>query len=128
MGKKLDYGESEDGNFKVVDTMGVPHGFCLTPRHISWAANKYGGMLTRQAVAESGAPCGIKGCTLTVWEHKTALLVSCLQPVAYPETKENNKEVEKYLRSIVDQCIKEDYSGFVFLDSKDSGKHPPKRE
>ena len=129
MRKKLDYGQSDEGNFKVVDTIGVPHPFCITTRHVAYAADRHGGMLTKSAISHSGGPCGMKGCTLSIHEHETALLVSCLGPLNPKEDrKKAHPELQEYLKKIVDQCKEEGYAGFSFLDSMPSGKHPEEKE
>lgn len=98
------YGTSENGNFQVVDTIAVPHPYCITARHIA-----AGGILNSESIEaaeRNGAACGIKGCRLSYKQHEVALLVSC--------KTEPNDELEKYLVGNKDECEKNGYAGFAF--------------
>jgi len=126
-GGKLDYGQSEHGNFKVVDTIEVPHPFIITSRHVAYAADRNSGMLTKSAIKHSGVPCGMRGCLLSIDEHETALLVSCLAPLKdTDDEKKANPELHKYLLDVKEQCEAEKYAGFTFVDSTEKGVHPKK--
>lgn len=112
---KLGYGSSEQGNFTVIDTIGVPHPYCITPKHVAWAADHHCGMLTKDAIREAeergGAKCDIcrkAGSVLSIDEHEQALLVECKQ-----ETKDN-KELHAYLLRIKDDAEQGGYAGFAF--------------
>lgn len=111
MSIKGTYPASPSGRFSVVDTIGVPHPYCITPKHIEVASKYHGGMLDGSAIADSetkGARCG--HCKdLSYKEHETALLVGC--KVDFKEAKE---ELETWLKSIVDECTKNGYAGFAF--------------
>jgi hypothetical protein len=54
-----------DGSvFKLdrIDKLSVPHPYCLTPRHVAYAADQCSGMLTEAAIEgaeKEGAKCGI---------------------------------------------------------------------
>ena len=71
--------------FKVIDTIGVPHPYCITGKHVSYASDHCGGMLTKEAIIaaeEAGAKCDIcrqqsehGGKILSYEEHEHALLV-----------------------------------------------------
>lgn len=80
----------EGAKFRVVGTDTFnhqPHPFCITPRHIAYAADHCGGMLTTDAIRNSHAPCGMgrRGspilgedpCNLSIDEHthETAIVV-----------------------------------------------------
>ena len=112
MSIKGTYPASPSGRFSVVDTIGVPHPYCITPKHIAVAADHHGGMLDRGAIEDaerSGAKCGICKGKLKYAEHETALLVGC--KVDFKEAKE---ELEAWLKSIVAECTKNGYAGFSF--------------
>lgn len=54
MDEKLEkYGESECGNFKVIDTIGVPHPYCIGPKHVGWASDHWNGMLGKDAILDA---------------------------------------------------------------------------
>jgi hypothetical protein len=120
MDKKLEkYGKSKDGNFEVVDTIGVPHPYCITPKHVATASDKFMGMLGREAIIqaeEDGAMCDICNKAsrregkkiLSYDEHKQALLLSCKEEI------KDNKELHKFLMSIKEMAIKDSFEGFAF--------------
>lgn len=72
------YGKSEAGNFLAVDTIGVPHGYCITSKHVSYAADHCCGILSAHSIEEAekhGAVCGVCKGELSYHDHKTGLLV-----------------------------------------------------
>ena len=95
-------------HFQVVDTIGVPHPFCITPKHIE-AAQQYGGMLGANAIKDlerNGHPsCGMRNCNLMYEEHEQALLVRC-------QVKDNDL-LGAYLKSIIELCEADGYAGFT---------------
>lgn len=112
---KGNYPKSKQGNFKVVDTIGVPHPYCITSKHVAWAADHCGGMLGKEAIREAeehGAKCDIckkQGNVLTIDEHEQALLVGCkvdIQPL--PD------ELKDWLISIKEEATANGYAGFAF--------------
>ena len=107
---KGNYGKSENGNFEVIDTIGVPHPFCITPRHVAYAADHCGGRLNEKAASKH--PCGMKGCNLTYEMHETALLIACHKDI------KNNEELKSYLLKIVAEAESNNYAGFAFLDKR----------
>lgn len=94
--------------FQVVDTIGVPHPYCVTPKHIE-AAQRYSGRLGKEAIEDlesrRGPSCGIRGCNLKFKEHEQALLVKC--------RIKDNELLQKYLQSIADMCEEDGYAGFT---------------
>jgi len=117
------YGKSKDGNFEVVDTIGVPHPYCITPKHVAIASGKFFGILGGNAIREAeeeGAICDIckklnrkNGSNILSYdEHKTALLVKCKK-----ELKDNKEEINQYLLSIKEMTIKDNFEGFAFKKS-----------
>ena len=113
---KGNYGISENGNFFIKDTIGVPHAYMIGPRHVAHAADHYDGMLGKAAI-ESGEKIGImcmqRNCNLTYIQHEQALIVGCKKDFKTDQTAK--KELEKYLKSIVGECEANDYAGFAFM-------------
>lgn len=115
-----EYGESEHGNFKVVDSIPLDHAFCVTASHIAYAAQHCCGILDEHALEESGIPCGVKGCQLSPKEHKYALLISGAAELTEPDdVTKPNPELHAYLLKIKDECIKNGYEGFAFMRKED---------
>lgn len=109
------YGASEHGKFCVVDKIGVPHPYCITPRHIKVASNDHGGILSEAAIEdaeEKGACCGICRGQLRYKEHEQALLVGCRAELKDAEGK-TNPELHAYLLRIK-KSAREKYAGFAF--------------
>ena len=99
--------------FEVTETIGVPHPFCITAKLVTWTAKNHNGRLTDNAIREAERQsmfplCGVKGCSLKYDEHKQALAVLC-------KTKDNDL-LQTYLKSIVEQCEKDGFAGFVLVD------------
>lgn len=45
-----------------VDKVSMPHPYCITPKHVEWAAGYYGGILSAEAIEDAekhGACCDI---------------------------------------------------------------------
>lgn len=109
------YGKSKKENFFVMDTIGVPHLYCIGPKHVGYASDNWAGMLGEGTIEEAEKE-GIYCCTckgdLKYKEHKIALLVKCLKSF---DAKSDKKECEDYLKSITDMCEKDKYAGFSFL-------------
>jgi len=107
--------------FKIIDTIGVPHPYCITPKHVAIASDEFMGMLGEPAIRraeEKGIDCDIckkinrktgQAC-LPFEEHKQALLVEV------NDTRElkDIPELKSYLLSIKDLCEKDGYVGFAF--------------
>ena len=114
------FGESENKNFRVIDTIPVPHPYCITPKHLS--RNRI--YLDADAIREAesnGAKCDIckhqynKGLIpkiLSFDEHKKALLIECDIEI------KDNSELKDYLLKIKDDTEKDGFVGFAFIKSK----------
>lgn len=110
------YGASEGGNFYVVDKIGVPHPYCITPRHIAVASDDHSGILCEAAIEDAekkGACCGICRGQLRYKEHEQALLVECRAELKDAEGKAS-PELHAYLLRIKEQAEREKYAGFAF--------------
>lgn len=113
---KGDYGQSSSGNFSVIDSIGVPHPYCITPKHVVFASDHRGGMLDGSAIEDAekaGAKCDTCKGRLKYKEHETALLVSCKV-----DPKEAETELREWLLSIKDEATRNNYVGFAFMKSK----------
>src|SRR5271157_5930754 len=100
---------SEQGNFRVKDIIGVPHPYCIMPKHVAIAADHHGGLLDRHAIEDAeqhGAKCGTCHGKLKYSEHETALLIGCRAPIKSDDGKAT-PELHKYLLSIVDQATRD---------------------
>ena len=115
------YGKSKQGNFKVIDTIGIPHTYCITPEHLL-PDEMY--LDIPKAEIENNAVCDIcknlvkegkQNKILTYEEHEKALLVECKIKL---NQGEENKELKKYLLSIKVKAEKKGFVGFAFLDSR----------
>ncbi len=122
MDKKLvKYGKSEQGNFEVIDTIGVPHPYCIGPKHVGWAADHFSGMLGEAAIEDGEKHdiiCDI--CrkrrkkfgdrALTYKEHEQALLGAC-----YKAIDDNKPELQAFLLKLKPMCETDKYAGFAFI-------------
>lgn len=103
--------------FEVVDTIGVPHPYCITPKHVGWAADHWGGVLGKEAVRDSeknGARCGICKGELSCDEHKQALLIEVNDSRALKDIP----ELKDYLLSIKAMTEADKYEGWAFKQLK----------
>lgn len=107
-----EYGWSKNSNFRVVDTIGVPHPFVIGTKHVVHAYDNHGGMLGEATM--KAIPCD--GCHQPYDKHETALLVQCLIDVKN-DTKEA-KELTAYMKQCMEkQHFKDnEYKGFVLMD------------
>lgn len=119
---KKKYGRSKKGNFEVIDTMPVPHPYCITQHHVRIAADEFSGMLGEGAIQEAerkGYMCDIckkNKLNLKYVDHKKALLVSCKKELKN-QVGVADKELIEYLRKHKDVATKEGYDGFAFKKS-----------
>jgi len=112
MSIKGTYPASPSGRFRVVDSIGVPHPYCITPKHVAVASDHHGGILNEAAISgaeQLGAKCGICKGKLSYKKHEQALLVAC-----YVEMKEAEKELQAWLKSLLPEATKNNYAGFAF--------------
>lgn len=112
------YGESENKNFKVIDSIPVPHPYCITHLHLKYNEGMY---LTAESIKkteEKGAVCDIcrknvnsgnQAKILSYEDHKQALVLSCKKEM------KNNGELKEYLLKIKDRAERNGYVGFVFM-------------
>jgi hypothetical protein len=112
------YGKSVSGNFYVTDTIGVPHAYCIGTRHVTFAADKFGGMLGNEAIRageKKGIRCEVKGCNLTFEQHEKALLIACKAELK-DKDGQANPELHAYLLACKENCEKDGFVGFAFIE------------
>ena len=103
--------------YRVVDTLGVPHPYTIGPKHVAYAADRHGGMLSEHTIEEGerrGIHCAHPRCTLSYKEHEQALVVECKEP-------HDLEGLRAYLQSIKEETERNGYVGFVLL-RKDADK------
>jgi len=103
--------------FKILDTIGVPHPYCIGPKHVGYAADHCSGLLGKDAIIEAekhNAHCMVKGCTLTFEEHKQGLIVE----VKSDKDLNDIPELIEYLLSIKDRTEKDGFDGFAIKQVK----------
>lgn len=114
---KDEYGESKNGNFFICDTIGIPHPYCIGPRHVDHTADHFGGILGAAAIESGekiGITCAMKGCNLSYAEHEQTLLVCCKKELQI-ENK-TNPELHEWLLTIKDKIeLEKKYAGFSFI-------------
>jgi len=120
--KLKEYGKSKNGNFEVIDTIGVPHSYCITPKHMLPDHMFMNAETIKEAEETNGAVCDIcrkinkkdySKPILKYDEHKQALLVAC-----YVDIEEAKQELTDYLFSNKERAIKDGYEGFAFMKKK----------
>ena len=106
--------------FRVKDTIGVPHPFCITSALVVFTADNYSERLDARAIEafekKKGKPvCGVKGCNLMYHEHQQALLVAVKSDKTLEELE---PELREYLLSIKDMAEADKFAGFAFVREK----------
>lgn len=101
-------------NIRPIDVLIAPHPFCITHHHVAYAHDHHCGMLTPEAVDESGAPCGVPGCQLKFSQHEKVLLLE----VASNEDLKNVPGLHEYLLEIKEMATKDGYAGFAFKQKR----------
>jgi len=126
------YGKSENKNFFVIDSVCVPHPYCIGTKLVAHASDNFSGMLGDAAIKsaeEKGIFCetceAIKRKDssfkiLSYDEHKQALVVSCKKDIKLDDV--DKKEAHEYLLKCKPIAEKNGYVGFVFLDNFSKGK------
>jgi hypothetical protein len=99
--------------FKVIDTVGVPHPYCITPKHLGRSMYLDGNAI-RDAESR-GAKCGVRGCKLSFDEHRQALLIE----VNHPADQVNDVPgLHEYVESIKEMCVQDNFVGFAFTKKR----------
>lgn len=111
------YMVSEQNNFSIIDTIGVPHPYCIGARHVSFASDNYNGMLGKDAIEAGeaqGITCAMRGCNLSYSEHEQVILIECNAPLHIEG--ETNKELHAYLLGLKEITEKAGFAGFAFKE------------
>lgn len=111
------YGSSEHGNFTVIDTIGVPHPYCIGSKHVVHASDRFGGMLGKAAIESAekhGIYCETCRGTLSFKQHESALLISCKLPLE-PQ-QQPGSELHTFLLKCKPMCEADGFVGFAFKD------------
>lgn len=105
-------------HFEIIDTIGVPHPYCITPKHVVWASDHHCGRLGDEAIREAeergGAKCGVRDCYLSYAEHEQALVVGCKAELKIDG--EVNPELHQFLLDNKEEAERNHYAGFAFKD------------
>jgi len=99
--------------YRVIDSIGVPHPYCITPKHVAVAADQFGGMLGEPAIIEAekqGAVCCICKGKLSYKQHEQALLIE----VKFNGELKDAPNLKEYLLSIKDMATEGKFAGFAF--------------
>ena len=113
MNEKLSKYPSTD-HLRIKDTIGVPHPYCVTPKHVVEASDHFCGMLGKEAIRsaeQKGAKCGVKGCSLSYEGHEHALLIE----VNHPGELKDVPGLQEFLLSIKEMTEKDGFVGFAFI-------------
>ena len=115
---KGNYPNSKNNNFYIIDTIGVPHPYCITPKHLEHCGSMYLNGDTIKVAESKGAVCdicreavknGSQADILSYDEHEQALLVECkLEINPMPD------ELKTWLVSIKEEAEQNKYAGFAF--------------
>ena len=108
-----------NNRFRIKDSIGVPHLYCITSELVCYAAENHNGILDEKSIKDaenSGLRCGMKECHLKYEEHEQVLLV---------EINDNRelKDVpglQKYLQSCKALAERDKFAGFAFIQKKKS--------
>ncbi len=108
--------------YQIIDTLGIPHSYCIGPKHVQYASKHCNGILGSGAISElekekGKGCCMVKGCNLTHAEHELALVVE----VAFDGELNEAPGLTEYLKSCVPLMDKDKVSGFAF--KKKAGIH-----
>ena len=102
------YDQWDTSFFSVRDTVGVPHDYTITEKHVEYSSGVY---LDIEEAESKGAKCGHPHCKLPYAEHEIALGINC---------KSKDRDLLRdYLLSIKEQCEKDGYVGFALFDCTD---------
>lgn len=104
--------------YRIIDTIGVPHPYCIGIGHLEHASDNWGGILGKEAIMEAekkGIRCGIRGCQLPYEKHEQALLV---QTAKGTDLKDKNNGLHAYLLECKPLCEADGFAGFAFIEAK----------
>lgn len=103
-----------------LETVGMPHPYCITPRHVAVASDRFGGRLGEEAIKyaeKNGVYCDIckknKGEILPYEKHEQLLTLFLNCPKAFKNNLNNIPGLYAYLLMIKEKNLGID--GFAFL-------------
>lgn len=118
----------QTSKFKVIDTIGVPHPYCVTPKHLEFSEGMYldiEGAEKRSREQYPNDPRKWAVCDicrrreretgekiLTYKEHKQALLIEVDGEL---KDKKTNEVLKEYLLKIKPRAEREGFAGFAFV-------------
>lgn len=122
------FGQSAQGNFKAIDSIGVPHPYYITPKHLEYSHGMYLDIegaekesretypndqrkwaicdICRKLNRQNGTP------VLSFADHKRALLIKCKIEA------NGNDELKQYLLQIKESTEKHGFAGWAFMKAK----------
>lgn len=121
-----DYGTSKNGNFFIIDSLGVPHPYMITPKHLEFNGDSiyldieraeknsqqaHPNNILKQAVCDICKSLHFKNSSykiLSYDEHQRVLLVNCKMAI------QDNEELKTYLLKIKEKATKNKFIGFAF--------------
>jgi len=104
-------------HMRCTDTIGVPHPYMITARHVAHASDHFGGMLGEAAIEdaeEHGIKCGIYKGQLSYDQHEQAVLIEIDKEIA----EDNLNKVpglHKYLKELKPLVEADGFAGFAFV-------------
>lgn len=115
------YGASEHKNFRIIDHIGKPHPYCITPKHLKYNNSVYLDEEGIRRAEQQGAQCDTcraihkKSGTpiLSYDEHTKALVIECKKDIK--TDKKAQRELFLWVQTIVDKAEEDNYAGFAFL-------------
>jgi len=106
--------------FRMVDTIGVPHPYCITPKHLSGNRIVLDADAIRDAERNHGAKCCICHGKLSYDQHETALLIEVKDDRDIKEvgSETGPGSLHEYLLRIKEAAVKDGYARFAFKQAK----------
>lgn len=94
-----------------------PHPYVIGPKHIAYASDNWGGMLSEEAIIAgekaSKCKCAHPGCNISYEAHSKGDKVAFLQLLR----NGTNDEANKILKKLVDQLGEAFVDGFLFVET-----------
>lgn len=100
--------------FRVKDTIGVPHPYCIGSKHVVYASDHNGGILSEAAIIAAekrNIYCETCKGKLSYAQHEQALLVA----VKSDKELKDVPGLHEYLLQIKSMCEADGYAGFAFI-------------
>jgi hypothetical protein len=115
--------QSEQGNFYIKDSIGVPHPYMITSKHVVYASDHHSGMLGEAAIKgaeRNGHYCGICKGKLKYEQHEQAVVIGCKIDTQDPDdATKGHPELHAYLLALKPLIEADKYFvGFAFLDER----------